>query len=128
MYQRFHVSFRLPAMHRGELSAAITQLMCKCLWSGWKRLKVYKEMASRFTCCPVNREYSWKKSRIEKQKQKSKLYFTTCKNRLSVDEEHLESFMDQWIGFYMTRTSIMKELMLCYWHVFIEIYSLIMTK
>ena len=34
----------------------------------------------------------------------------------------------QWTGFHTTRTSVMKELMLCYLHVFIEIYSLIMTK
>ena len=35
-YQRFHVRFRLPAVRRGELSGAITQLMSKCLQSGWK--------------------------------------------------------------------------------------------
>ena len=35
-YQRFHVRFRLPAVCRGELSGAITQLMSKCLQSGWK--------------------------------------------------------------------------------------------
>ena len=67
MYQRFHVRFRQSAMRRGELSAAITQLMPKCLWSGRKWLKEYKEIASPFTCCPVNREYSWKKSQIEKK-------------------------------------------------------------
>ena len=67
MYQRFHVLFRLPAMRRCELSAAITQLMSKCLWSGWKWQKRYKEIVSPFTCCPVNREYSWKKSQIEKK-------------------------------------------------------------
>ena len=71
MYQRFHVRFRLPAMRRGELSAAITQLMPKCLWSGRKWLKEYKEIASPFTCCPVNREYSWKKSQIEKKTKKA---------------------------------------------------------
>ena len=31
VYQRFHGRFRLPAMRRGKLSAAITQLMSKCL-------------------------------------------------------------------------------------------------
>ena len=31
VYQRFHVQFRLPGMGRDELSAAITQLMFKCL-------------------------------------------------------------------------------------------------
>ena len=61
-----------------------------------------------------------------------------------VDEERLESFMTEipiiqkpahWYaeqindhGFYTTGTSVMKELMLCYLHVFIEIYSFIMTK
>ena len=61
-----------------------------------------------------------------------------------VDEELLESFMAEvpiiqkpvhWFakqiighGFYITGTSVMKELMLCYLHVFIEIYFLIMTK
>ena len=58
-------------MRRGELSAAITQLMPKCLWSGRKWLKEYKEIASPFTCCPVNREYSWKKSQIEKKTKKA---------------------------------------------------------
>ena len=67
-----------------------------------------------------------------------------------VDEESLKSFMTEvaiiqkpvrrfaekikWTGFYTTKTSIMKELMVCYLHVFIEIFlienhnSLIMTK
>ena len=35
---------------------------------------------------------------------------------------------NQQTGLYTTRTSVMKELMLCYLHVFIEIYSLIMKK
>ena len=84
-----------------------------------------------------------KKSQIEK---KSKLGFTTCKKRLSVyvDEERLEPFMveipiiqkpvhcfaEQINGLVSTRQerSLMKELMLCYLHVYFEIYSLIMTK
>ena len=41
--------------------------MCKCLWSVWKWYRGYKEITSPFTCCPVNREYSWKKSKIEKK-------------------------------------------------------------
>ena len=69
VYQRFHVRFLLPAMHRGEFSAAITQLVSTCLWSGWKWQKRYKEIVSPFTYCPVNREYSWKKAR---QKKKTK--------------------------------------------------------
>ena len=67
-----------------------------------KRVKVVerrKEIASLFTCCPVNREYLWKKSQIEKKTKtkKSKLCFTTCKNSLSVyvDKERLESFMTE---------------------------------
>ena len=71
---RFPARFRLWTMRRGELSAAITQLMSKCLWSGWNWEKGYKETASHFTCCPVSREYSWKKSQIEKKK--SELCFT----------------------------------------------------
>ena len=35
---------------------------------------------------------------------------------------------NQWTGFYKTRTSVMEELMLWDLHVFIEIYSLLMTK
>ena len=46
----------LPAMCRGELSAAIDRLMSKCLWSGWNCLS------------PVIREWSWKKTQIEKKK------------------------------------------------------------
>ena len=93
LYQRFYVQFRLPAMCIGELSAVITQLMSKCLWSGWMCSKGYKEIASTLTCSPVNPEYLWKKRQIKKTK-KNKLFFTTCKNRLSVyvDEKHLESF------------------------------------
>ena len=68
MYQRFHARFRLPAMRRGELSAATTQLMSfKCLWSRWKWKNGYEEIVPHFTCCPVNREYSGKKSLIEKK-------------------------------------------------------------
>ena len=76
MYQRLHVRFRLPAMRRDELSAAITQLLSKCLWSGWKRQKGYEEIVSPFICCPVNREYSWEKSQIEKKlKQRKQIMF-----------------------------------------------------
>ena len=57
-------------MRRGELSAATTQLMSKCLQSGWKLLKGYKEIVS--TCCPVNRGYSRKKSETEKKLKKNK--------------------------------------------------------
>ena len=30
--------------------------------------------------------------------------------------------INEWTGFFMTRTFVMKELMLCYLHVFIEIF------
>ena len=129
-------------MLRVKLSAAMTQLMAKCLWSRWKQLKGYKEIASPFTCCPVNREYSWKKSQIKK----SKLCFATCRDRLSVYGGWRKSWIfhdsgpyftetspficrtNQWTGFHTTWTSVMKELMICYLHAFIEIHSLIMTK
>ena len=74
VYQRFHVLFRLSAMRRGELSTTITQLMSKCLWKGWRWYKGYKEIVSPFTCCPVNREYSWMKSQIEKKKKQIMVY------------------------------------------------------
>ena len=38
------------------------------------------------------------------------------------------SYRNQSIGFYMTGTAVMKELILCYLYVFIKIYYLIMTK
>ena len=49
-------------MRRGELSAAITQLISKCLWSGWK-------WSSPLICFPVNHEYLWKKTQIKKKKK-----------------------------------------------------------
>ena len=76
-----------------------------------------------------------KKSQIE---NKSEFCLTTCKNRIRcmIGKEHLDSFTirplisraNQWTGFYTSWTSVMKELMLCYLHVFMEIYSLIMEK
>ena len=138
MYQRFHVRFRLPAMRRGEFSAATTQLMSKCLWSEWKWWKGNKEIASPCTWYPVNREYSWKKSQIEKKRQKKAQNIGVCGWRASWIFHHggpyytetspLICRTNHWTGFYTTRTSVMKELMFCYLHVFIEIYSLIMTK
>ena len=52
---------------RGQLSAAITRLMSKCLWSGWKWLTGVIETASHFPCCPVNRECLGKKTQTEKK-------------------------------------------------------------
>ena len=118
----------MPAMRRCELSATITQLMSKCMWSGWKWKKGYKKKDSPFTCYPLNREYSWKKSQVEK---KSKLCVITCKNGLLVyggwraswifhdggphyaETSSLIFRTNQWTGFYTTGTSVMKELMLC---------------
>ena len=49
--------------------------MSRCLWTGSKLKKGNKEIAFPFTCCPVNSEYSWKKSQIEKkEKQKKENY------------------------------------------------------
>ena len=61
-----------------------------------------------------------------------------------MDEERLDSFSDgdpyhieirpltsrtnQWTGFYTTEEFAMKEFILCYLHLFIKIYSLIMTN
>ena len=148
LYQRLNSRFRLPAMQRGELFAAITQLVCKCLWSGWKWQNGYKETASSFACCPENRKYSWKKEKKdrEKKQQKSKLCFTTwqeqtigvCGWRAScifhdggayyTENSPLACFANQWTGFSTTKTSVMKKLMLYFLHVFSKIYSLIMTK
>ena len=101
-----------------------------------------KERVPKVPCSIPAASYAQRWALYSKNK-KSKLCFTTCKNRLSVyvDEERLESFMkkvpiiqkpvhwtNQWTGFYTTKTSVTIELTLCYLHVFTEIYSLIMTK
>ena len=56
-------------MCRGEFSAAITQLMSKCLWSRRKCLKEYKEIVSFFSWCPVNCGYFWKKKQKKPEKK-----------------------------------------------------------
>ena len=38
------------------------------------------EITSSFPCCPVNHEYLWKKTQIEKKRE---FFFTTTKNRLA---------------------------------------------
>ena len=48
----------------------IARLMSKCLWCDWKRYRRAKEISSPFSCSPVTREYSWKKTCIEKKKKK----------------------------------------------------------
>ena len=128
---RFPARLRLWAMRRGELSEAITQLMSKCLWSGWNWEKGYKEIASHFTCCPVSREYSWKKSQIEKKKwimlhimYEQALGAWWMKSVLNLSWWKSILHRNRWV-FYLTRTSVMKELVLFYLHVMIKIYSLI---
>ena len=104
-------------------------------------------MASPFTFCLVNREYSRKKNQTEKKKKQKKqmMLYNMSEQTLGVCEWWASSiFSDrghyhketsalisrtiQWTGFYMAKTSVMKELMVCYLHIFIEIYSLIMRK
>ena len=48
----------------GELSAVIAWLTSKCLWSGWKWYRRFKEIASAFLSCPVN--VCEKKPRLKK--------------------------------------------------------------
>ena len=78
----------------------------------------------------------------KKQQQKKQFCFTTCKNRLSVYVDERASWIfhhggpyyaetsplicrtNQWTGFYTTKKSALKKLMLCYLH---DYYS-IMTR
>ena len=50
----------------GDLSAVITQLMSKCLWSGWRWYCGVKEMPSPFPCSPLICEWLWKKTQTKK--------------------------------------------------------------
>ena len=65
--QRFPVLVQLLAVCRGELPTVITRLMSKCLWRVWKWQRGVIERTSPFSCCPVNHEWSWKKTQIEKK-------------------------------------------------------------
>ena len=65
--QRFPGRARLPAMCRGELSAVISRLMSKCLWSGREWLWGAKEMPP-LPCIPVIRKCSWKENPDKKKK------------------------------------------------------------
>ena len=89
---------------------------------------------------------SWIFVKENLDRKKNEFCFRTCKNRLSVYDGwraswifhdgcpyHIEtrpliSRENQWTGFYTIGTFVMKELMLSYLHVFIEIYSLILTN
>ena len=67
----------------------------------------HREIASPFSCCPVNREYLWKKTQIEKK----------ANSALQQLRTEFRSMMEGG-----------SVLMPCHLYVFIEIYSLIMTK
>ena len=64
-------------MLKGELSAVIARLMSYCLWNGWNWKRGLNEIASPFPCCPVNREYLGKKTKVEK-KQPRRTYLIIC--------------------------------------------------
>ena len=65
--QRFLVRVRLLAICRSERFAGIAQQLSKCLWSRRNWYCAIKEMP--FPCIPVIREYSWKKTKIQKKKE-----------------------------------------------------------
>ena len=70
--------------------------MSKSLGSEWKWYKVYKELASPYPCYPVNYEYSWKKTQIEKQKKtNSALELVRITIRSMMSEERRNSFMTE---------------------------------
>ena len=106
------------------------------LWSEWKWWRGYQEIAFPFTCCPMNREYSWKEKPHRKKKwillyiiYEQNFGVWSVKSVLALSRQGSLSYRNQTIDFQRkSGTSVMKELMLCYLHVFIEIYSLIMTK
>ena len=79
-----------------QLSPEVSSLQqCLMQLSGSGR-KDNEEIASPFTCCPVNREYLWKKTQIEKKKQKTKgkFCFTARKTEVwsMMDEGRLNSW------------------------------------
>ena len=82
----FPVQVRLLAMCKGELSAMITRLMSKCLWSRWKWQWGVNEMLSSSPCSPVVRECSWKKTHIEK-----KYIYIQCKSNSSNKPQDLSN-------------------------------------
>ena len=113
--------------------------MSKCLWGGWKWQKENKEITSPFACCPMNRKYSWKKSQIKKanyalqhvRKEQTCMYdgwrasgLIHEGGRYYTETSPLICSPNQRTGLYTTGTSVMKELMLFYLHVYIEIHFL----
>ena len=94
--EKFPVWVPLPAMHRGETSAAITRAMSKSLGSKWKWCKGYKEITSPYPCFSENCYYLWKKTQMQRRK-KSKFGFTTGKSKLSdYDEWRASSLCHGW--------------------------------
>ena len=77
---RFPVRVWLLAMCRSELSAVIGRLMSKCLWSGWKWKWRVKEILFHFSCSPVIRECSWKKTQIEKMVEITRTWISWKRN------------------------------------------------
>ena len=106
------------------------------LWSAWKWWRGYQEIAFPFTCFPMNREYSWKEKPHRKKKwillyiiYEQNFGVWSVKRVLALSRRGSLPYRNQTIDFQRkSGTSVMKELMLCYLYVFIEIYSLIMTK
>ena len=70
-WKRTPVWFCLLAIWRGKLSVVISQLMSKCLWSGWKWWWWIKEiphptpLLPPFACYRVNWACSWKKTQYK---------------------------------------------------------------
>ena len=82
--------------------------MSKSLGSEWKWYKGYKEIASPNPCYPVNCEYSWKKSQIERQKKKenSALQPVRTSFRSTMSEERLDSLMSEVPIIYFYRCNL----------------------
>ena len=57
--------------------------------------RIYGESLSPFTCCPVNRKYSRKKSQIEKKNASYALQNVRTNPWCMVDEQRLESFITE---------------------------------
>ena len=52
---------------------------------------LFKELASSFPCFPVNREYLWNKTQIEKKKANSALQYLRIDFRSMMGDEHLNA-------------------------------------
>ena len=76
--------------------------MSKCLWSGWKWLKVVKELACPFPCYPINREYSWKKILIEKKNFSSAIFTQGSSSTLEARFTAQESYDTEGAKYLLT--------------------------